>query len=144
LRSYYLLTDMFVPGDIRLNYSHVERLIAGGATPAHEPLKLEAVREAGSNPLARRELGVINIGGPGKITVDGRAYSMQPRDGLYVAMGSAEGMARALAACRGPIQPRAGSRLRASQPDDACVLLRCSAVSGLESTFATAASTARS
>ncbi len=91
LRSYYLLTDMFAPDDIRLSYSHVERLIAGGATPAHKPLKLEAVREAGSNPfLARREMGVINIGGPGKITVDGRAYPMKPRDGLYVGMGSAE------------------------------------------------------
>src|SRR6266850_456575 len=40
LRSYYLLTEMFAPADIRLNYSHVERLIAGGATPAHKPLKL--------------------------------------------------------------------------------------------------------
>src|SRR5690242_21664792 len=91
LRSYYLLTDLFVPDDIRLGYSHVERLIAGGATPAHKPLQLQAVREAGSNPfLARRELGVINIGGPGRITVDGRAYPMKPRDGLYVAMGSTD------------------------------------------------------
>src|SRR5215469_13353110 len=91
LRSYYLLTDMFVADDIRLNYSHVERLIAGGATPARKPLKLEPVKEAGSNPfLARRELGVINIGGPGRITVDGREYAMKSRDGLYVAMGSAK------------------------------------------------------
>lgn len=91
LRGYYLLTELFVADEIRLNYSHVERLIAGGATPVRKPLKLEAVREAGSNPfLARRELGVINIGGPGKITVDGRSYQLKPRDGLYVAMGSAE------------------------------------------------------
>ncbi|HEY8507492.1 MAG TPA: 5-dehydro-4-deoxy-D-glucuronate isomerase [Steroidobacteraceae bacterium] len=92
LRSHYLLTDMFVPGDIRLNYSHVERFIIGGAMPDGAPLKLEAVREAGSDPfLARRELGVIHIGGGrGRITVDGRGHDMKPRDGLYVAMGSAE------------------------------------------------------
>jgi 4-deoxy-L-threo-5-hexosulose-uronate ketol-isomerase len=90
LRDYYLLTDLFVADETRLNYSHVERMIVGGATPAKRPLTLEPVREAGSNPfLARRELGVINIGGPGKITVDGREYGMKPRDGLYVAMGSA-------------------------------------------------------
>ena len=51
LRSYYLLTDMFVADDIRLSYSHVERLIAGGATPARKLLKLEPVREAGSNEV---------------------------------------------------------------------------------------------
>jgi 4-deoxy-L-threo-5-hexosulose-uronate ketol-isomerase len=90
LRNYYLLTDMFVADDIRLNYSHVERLIVGGATPVRRALTLEAVREAGSNPfLARREMGVINIGGPGKITVDGHVYPMKSRDGLYVALGSA-------------------------------------------------------
>jgi len=91
LRGYYLLTELFVADEIRLNYSHVERLIAGGATPVRKPLKLEAVSEAGANPfLARRELGVINIGGPGKITVDGRSHTLKPRDGLYVAMGSAD------------------------------------------------------
>jgi len=85
LRRHYLATDLFVAGDIRLCYSHVERLIVGGAQPADRALQLEAVREAGSSPfLARRELGVINIGGPGRVTVDGREYGMKPRDGLYV------------------------------------------------------------
>jgi 4-deoxy-L-threo-5-hexosulose-uronate ketol-isomerase len=91
LRRHYLLTDLFAADDIRFNYSHVERFMIGGATPARQPLTLEPVKEAGSNPfLARRELGVINIGGAGVVTVDGREYGMQPRDGLYVAMGSAQ------------------------------------------------------
>lgn len=90
LRRHYLATELFVAGDIRLCYSHVERLIVGGAQPAGRALELEAVREAGSSPfLARRELGVINIGGPGRVTVDGREYGMKPRDGLYVGKESA-------------------------------------------------------
>jgi len=91
LRSHYLLSEMFANDEVRLNYSHVERFIVGGATPVSEALTLEPVKEAGSNPfLARRELGVINIGGAGRISVDGREYGMKPRDGLYVAMGSAK------------------------------------------------------
>lgn len=90
LRRHYLATGLFVPGEVRLCYSHVERLILGGARPEDRPLELEAVREAGSSPfLARRELGVINIGGPGRVTVDGRVYGMKPRDGLYVGKESA-------------------------------------------------------
>ena len=90
LRSHYLLTNLFVSDEVQLNYSHVERFIVGGATPGSRVLTLEAVKEAGSNAfLARRELGVINIGGPGRILVDDREYRMQPRDGLYVAMGTA-------------------------------------------------------
>ena len=90
LRSHYLLTEMFANDEVRLNYSHVERFMIGGAVPVRESLTLEPVKEAGSNPfLARRELGVINIGGPGRITVDGREYRLQSRDGLYVPMGSA-------------------------------------------------------
>ena len=90
LRNHYLLTSLFASDEVQFNYSHVERFIVGGAMPERRALNLEAVKEAGSNPfLARRELGVINIGGPGRITVDGREYGMKPRDGLYVAMGSA-------------------------------------------------------
>jgi 4-deoxy-L-threo-5-hexosulose-uronate ketol-isomerase len=91
LRSHYLLEDLFANDEVLLNYSHVERFLVGGAAPVRGALTLEPVKEAGSNPfLARRELGVINIGGPGRISVDGREYSMKPRDGLYVAMGSAK------------------------------------------------------
>jgi 4-deoxy-L-threo-5-hexosulose-uronate ketol-isomerase len=90
LRRHYLAGDLFAAGEIRLCYSHVERLIVGGAQPGGRALQLEAVREAGSSPfLARRELGVINIGGIGTVTVDGREYGMKPRDGLYVGKESA-------------------------------------------------------
>jgi 4-deoxy-L-threo-5-hexosulose-uronate ketol-isomerase len=90
LRRHYLATELFAAGDIRLCYSHVERLIVGGAQPGDRGLQLEAVREAGSSPfLGRRELGVINIGGPGRVTVDGREFGMKPRDGLYVGKESA-------------------------------------------------------
>jgi len=89
LRRHYLAGDLFAAGEIRLCYSHVERLIIGGAQPGDGALQLEAVREAGSSPfLARRELGVINIGGPGRVTVDGRQHGMKPRDGLYVGKDS--------------------------------------------------------
>ena len=84
LRRYYLLTDLFVADEIRLSYSHVERLIAGGITPVLAPLALPA------DFLARRELGVINIGAAGKVTVDGQVHVLQPRDGLYVGLGSKE------------------------------------------------------
>ena len=91
LRSHYLLDSLFANDEVLLNYSHVERFLVGGATPVGRALTLDPVKEAGSNPfLARRELGVINIGGPGRINVDGREYGMKSRDGLYVAMGSAK------------------------------------------------------
>src|SRR5712671_4484341 len=61
LRDYYLLTGLFAADEIRLNYSHVERLIVGGATPVAKPLKLEAVPEVGANqPTETRHIVVAN------------------------------------------------------------------------------------
>ena len=91
LRALYLASEIFSPDDICLTYSHVERFIIGGAMPARVPLKLDATKEIGSNAfLARRELGVVNIGGPGRITVDGTNYDLEPRDGLYIGMGATD------------------------------------------------------
>lgn len=89
LRAYYLATEIFLPGEIALTHNHVERMVIGGALPTSGPLTLEGCPELATGSfLAMRELGVINVGGPGRVTVDGVAFDMAPRDGLYVPMGT--------------------------------------------------------
>lgn len=89
LRSQFLVNDIFVPGRINLTYSHVDRMIVGGVTPAGAALALAATKDLGTEYfLERREMGIINIGGPGSVTVDGIRHAVGPRDGLYVSMGS--------------------------------------------------------
>lgn len=90
LREEFLIQELFVPGKINIVYSHVDRMITGAAVPT-QPIALEGGKEMGSEFfLERRELGVINIGGPGAVTVDGKVYDMGKYDGLYVGMGSRE------------------------------------------------------
>lgn len=89
LREEFLIEDLFVPGEIKMVYSHIDRIITSSIVPTVEPLKLEAGAELRADYfLERREMGVINIGGKGTVTVDGVDYELNTTDGLYVGRGS--------------------------------------------------------
>ena len=89
LRSEFLIQNLFKPGRINLTYTHIDRFIAGGAMPQGAALMLEALKPIGApHFLARRELGVFNIGGAGNVTVDGKSYELGARDTLYIGMGA--------------------------------------------------------
>lgn len=85
LRDEFLVEKIFVPGEINLTYTHNDRMIFGGVTPSSKPLEIVLTKELGVEYfLERRELGVINIGGPGFIEIDGKKESMKKQDGYYI------------------------------------------------------------
>ncbi|MGL5868558.1 5-dehydro-4-deoxy-D-glucuronate isomerase [Clostridium chrysemydis] len=91
IRDHYLVEEVFVKDEIKLTYSHVDRIIFGGAMPLDKELSLEAGKELGvSYFLERREMGVINIGGAGSIILDGTEYEMDSKDGIYIGAGTKE------------------------------------------------------
>ena len=91
LREHFLIEQVFVGDEINLVYSHNDRIIAGGAMPLTKGLQLESGKELASKYfLELRELGVINVAGPGYVTLDGVRYDMNYQDGLYVGRGVQE------------------------------------------------------
>lgn len=89
LREEFLIQNLFTPDEIKLVYSHIDRIITGAATPVNEELKLTAGEELrAAYFLERREMGVINIGGAGKITIDGKVYPVAYKEGMYIGMGA--------------------------------------------------------
>ncbi|WP_107727428.1 5-dehydro-4-deoxy-D-glucuronate isomerase [Desmospora activa] len=91
LRQEYLIEDLFQPDQIKLVYTHHDRVIVGGAVPVKETLALEVPAELRTDYfLERREVGFIAIGGPTVITIDGEEHLLQHKDGLYVGKGARE------------------------------------------------------
>jgi 4-deoxy-L-threo-5-hexosulose-uronate ketol-isomerase len=92
LRSGYLLTDLFAPGEARFALTDLDRALVGGVCPnAGSPLRLDAPAELRSDyHCERRELGVINLGGKGSVVVDGETFPLEARECLYVGRGAQE------------------------------------------------------
>lgn len=88
LREEFLIEDLMEPGKINLTYSHYDRYIAGSAVPL-KPLKLETIDPLKADYfLERREMGIINVGGEGVISVNGTDYELGLKDALYIGKGS--------------------------------------------------------
>jgi len=91
LREEFHISKLFTKDNIRMVYSHIDRIITAGIMPVYQELKLEAGDELRAEYfLERREMGCINVGGKGIITIDGKDYEMNPRDGIYIGMGNKE------------------------------------------------------
>lgn len=89
LRESFLVDNLFKEDSVELLYCEVERSVVGSAVPVSEALKLEAGKELASEYFSeRREVGILNIGGTGSITVDGTVYEMANQDCLYIGRGS--------------------------------------------------------
>jgi 4-deoxy-L-threo-5-hexosulose-uronate ketol-isomerase len=89
LRAAFLVQGLFVQGEVNLRRIDLDRVVLGGAVPTTAPLKLEAPADLLAEYFCeRRELGVLNIGASGKVTVDGVAYPLGKKDLVYVGRGS--------------------------------------------------------
>ena len=89
LRETFLLETLFRNGEIETRYVDLDRAVIGGAVPTTEALTLDTHPELRADYfLERRELGVLNVGGSGIISVDGKDFELDKLDCLYVGRGS--------------------------------------------------------
>jgi 4-deoxy-L-threo-5-hexosulose-uronate ketol-isomerase len=93
LRKEFLIENLFIANDITLTYSHIDRIIVGGVMPVEQTVVLspELGKQVGvAYLLERRELGLINVGGTGVVTVSGQTYEIGNQEALYIGMGNQE------------------------------------------------------
>jgi len=89
LRDSFLAADLFAPGELRGKFTDLDRFALGGIIPAKEPIELPNHRETGRNFfLEQRELGAINIGGPGVVHADGRIFPANTLSCVYAGAGT--------------------------------------------------------
>jgi 4-deoxy-L-threo-5-hexosulose-uronate ketol-isomerase len=91
IRKEFLVENLMEPGNIRLVYSMIERYIVGGAVPVDKDLVLEPIEPLKAEYFCeRREVGIINVAGPGTVTADGVEYKMDFKDAIYIGKGTME------------------------------------------------------
>jgi 4-deoxy-L-threo-5-hexosulose-uronate ketol-isomerase len=88
-RRRYLVQDLFVDDQVKALYSHHDRIVLMGASPVAKTLVLQTFPQIRSDYFfARREGGIVNVGGTGTITVDGTAYRLTKGSCLYIGRGA--------------------------------------------------------
>jgi 4-deoxy-L-threo-5-hexosulose-uronate ketol-isomerase len=89
LRETFLLQGLFEAGAVTMKYVDLDRAVIGGAVPTTETLTLETAPELRSEYFCeRREIGVLNVGGAGTVTVDGEKFALGKLDCAYAGRGS--------------------------------------------------------
>ncbi|WP_457089645.1 5-dehydro-4-deoxy-D-glucuronate isomerase [Microvirga sp. P5_D2] len=89
LRSTFLIESLFAKDDVRLVYTHIDRMIVGGSMPVEKSVTFGEGKAIGTpHLLSYREVGIANLGGPGRIEVDGKSFDLDNRDILYVGRGA--------------------------------------------------------
>ena len=95
LRDEFLIENLYKPDQVVAVYSHVDRMVTLGCMPVNESVSIDKGIDVWANFgtqyfLERREIGMFNIGGAGRITVDGRACQVGFKEAMYIGMGSKE------------------------------------------------------
>src|SRR5690606_35310108 len=92
LRENFLIEKLFFEDQVHFVYTHYDRYMAGGAFPVSKKVKLETIEPLLKEPyfLSRREVGIINVGGNGKVAVDGETFEVNNKEDLYIGKGSKE------------------------------------------------------
>jgi 4-deoxy-L-threo-5-hexosulose-uronate ketol-isomerase len=91
LRQTFVIEDLFQTAQISMTYVDLDRTVIGSAVPTGLPLHLptdDALKA--SYFTERRELGILNIGAPGTVTVNGQKYGLEKHDALYIGRGNEE------------------------------------------------------
>lgn len=95
IRDEFLITDLYKADEVTAVYSHVDRMVTLGCMPVNEVVSIDKGIDIWANFgtsyfLERREIGIFNIGGQGKVTADGVTYDMNYKDCIYITMGTKE------------------------------------------------------
>lgn len=95
LRKEFLITGLYKADEVVAVYSHVDRMVTFGCMPVNEVVPLDKGLDVWGNfgtkfVLERREIGIFNLGGSGKIVADGTTYALGYKDCLYITQGTKE------------------------------------------------------
>ena len=94
-RDEFLITGLYKADEVVSVYSHVDRMVTFGCMPVNEVVSLDKGLDVWANfgtkyVLERREIGIFNLGGSGKIVADGVEYALGYKDCLYITQGTRE------------------------------------------------------